>query len=58
MKNFCRSLREHARKITKFEEKEMIPLTNKEQESYESAKSDYISKTNFEDKYTNTKKIL
>ena len=31
MKNFCLDLREHATKIIKYEKREMIPLTKKEE---------------------------
>ena len=34
MNNFCESLREHAMKIINFEKKKMIPLKNKQKESY------------------------
>ena len=34
MRNFCESLREHSVKISNFENKKMIPLTNKEYKSY------------------------
>ena len=30
MKKFCESIRTHAMKITSFEKKEMIPLTNEQ----------------------------
>ena len=36
-KKFCRSLKEHAMKIIKFEKRKMIPITNEQQESYENA---------------------
>ena len=35
MKTFCESLKEHVMKITNFENKKMIPLTNEQQKSYE-----------------------
>ena len=38
-KTFSESLREHAMKLINFEKKKMIPLTNKQQESYGKAKS-------------------
>ena len=38
MERFCKDLREHARKIINYEKKEMIPLTDKENKSYESKK--------------------
>ena len=34
MERFCEDLREHAMKITNYEEKEMIPLTSEESKSY------------------------
>ena len=34
MKKFCESLREHAKSITDFEKKKMLPLTRKELKSY------------------------
>ena len=34
MNNFCESLREHAMKIINFEKKKIIPLKNKQKESY------------------------
>ena len=42
MKKFCESLGEHEMRIINFEKKKMIPLTNKQQESYEKAKICYI----------------
>ena len=33
-KKFSESLREHTMKLINFEKKKMIPLTNKQQESY------------------------
>ena len=38
MERFCKDLREHAMKIVSFEEKEMIPLTDKENKFYEKQK--------------------
>ena len=35
MERFCKDLRVHAMKIINFEEKEMIPLTDKENMFYE-----------------------
>ena len=34
MAMFCKDLREHATEIINYEKKEMIPLTNEENESY------------------------
>ena len=38
MEKFCKDLREHAMKIIDYEEKEMIPLTDEENKSYEKQK--------------------
>ena len=38
MKIFCRDLKKHATKIINYEKKEMIELTNKENESYKNQK--------------------
>ena len=44
MERFCMDLRDHAMKIIKYEEKEMIPLTDKENKSYEKQKLSYVCK--------------
>ena len=44
---FCKDLRDHAMKIINYEEKEIIPLTNKESKSYEKQKVCYICKKEF-----------
>ena len=44
MKNFCKSLREHAMKIINFKKKKMKLLTKEQQESYENAKICFICK--------------
>ena len=44
MERFCIDLRDHAMKIIKYEEKEMIPLTDKENKSYEKQKLSYVCK--------------
>ena len=44
MKIFCRDLKSQAMKIINYEKKEIIPLTDKEQESYENQKVCYICK--------------
>ena len=44
MERFCMGLRDHAMKIIKYEEKEMIPLTDKENKSYEKQKLSYVCK--------------
>ena len=46
MKNFCKSIREHAMKIINFEKKKIELLTNEQQESHENAKIYYIYKDN------------
>ena len=38
MKIFCNDLKDQANKIINYEKKEMIPLTDKEEESYENQK--------------------
>ena len=55
MKQFCESLREHAIKIINFEKKKIMPLTNKQEESYENTKIYYIWTKNLKHKYTNNK---
>ena len=47
MERFCKDLRDHAMKIINYEEKEMIPLTDKENKSYEKQKICYIWKKEF-----------
>ena len=47
MERFCKDLRDHAMKIINYEEKEMIPLTDKETKSYEKQKVCYICKNEF-----------
>ena len=42
MKNFCDSLREHAKNITDFEKKQMLSLTREELISYQHAEVCYI----------------
>ena len=44
MERFCKDLRDHAMKIINYEEKEMIPLTDKENKSYGKQKVCYICK--------------
>ena len=46
-KRFCKNLREHAMKIIDYEKKEMMPLTNEENKSYENQKLCYICKKGF-----------
>ena len=38
MERFCKDLKDHAIKIINYEEKKMIPLTDKENKSYEEQK--------------------
>ena len=47
MERLCKDLRDHAMKIINYEEKEMIPLTDKENKSYEKQKVCYIRKKEF-----------
>ena len=47
IERFCKDLRNHAMKIINYEEKEMIPLTDKENMSYEKQKVCYICKKEF-----------
>ena len=44
MKMICESLKEHVMKITNFENKKIVPLTNEQQKSYEKT-SGVFSKT-------------
>ena len=43
MKRFCESLREHAKNITDFKKKKILPLTKEELKSGQDAKVCYIS---------------
>ena len=47
MERFWKSLRDHAMEIVNYEEKEMTPLTDKENKSYQKQKVYYISKKEF-----------
>ena len=47
MERFCKDLRKHATKIIDYEEKEMIPLADKEKKSYEEKKVCQICKKKF-----------
>ena len=47
MEKFCKDVRNHAMKIINYEEKEMIPLTDKETKPYEKQKVCYICKKEF-----------
>ena len=48
MAKFCKDVREHATKIINYEEKDMIPLTKKEEENYNNQKVCYICKKEFD----------
>ena len=58
MKKFWKSLREHAMKINCFKKENMKLLTKEQQESYDNAKTCYICKENFENKYLKDKKYF
>ena len=47
MKIFCNDLKDQAKKIINYEKKEMIPLTDKEKESYENQKICHICEKEF-----------
>ena len=47
MERFCKDLRDQAMKIINHEKKEMIPLTDEENESYKNQKVCYICKKEF-----------
>ena len=47
MERFCKDLRDHVMKIIKYEEKEMIPICDKENKSYEKQKVSYVCKKEF-----------
>ena len=49
MERFCKDLKQHAMKIICHEKKEMMPLTDKENKSYEQEKVCYICKKEFVD---------
>ena len=55
MEKFCKDLRDHAMKIINYEKKEMIPLTDKENKSYEKQKVSYICKKGFSTNDNNKK---
>ena len=55
MKKFCLDLREHATKIINYEEKEMIPLTKKEEKKHNKQKACYICKKGFSTDDSNKK---
>ena len=47
MKNFCLDLKEHVTRIINYEKKEMIPLTEEENKSYENQNCCYICEKGF-----------
>ena len=47
MKMFCKDLKDQAKKIINCEKKEIIPLTDKEKESYENQKICHICEKEF-----------
>ena len=47
MKKFCLDLREHVAKIINYEEKEMIPLTKKEEKNHKKQKVCHICRKEF-----------
>ena len=47
MKIFCKDLKDQVMKITNYEKKVMIPLTDEEKESYENQKVCYICEKEF-----------
>ena len=47
MERFCKDLKKYATKIINYEKKEMIPLTDKENKSYEMQKVCYIRRKGF-----------
>ena len=47
MQKFCNNLKEHATKIINYEKQEMIPLSDKENKSYEKQNVCYICKKGF-----------
>ena len=57
MKNFCLDLREHATKIINYEEKEMIPLTKKEEKMHNKQNVCYICKKRFSTDDSKKKKL-
>ena len=56
MKKFCASLREHIMKIINFKKKKIKLSTEEQPKSYENAKTCYICKEKFENKYLKDKK--
>ena len=59
MERFCEDLTDYAMRMINYEEKEMIPLTDKENKSYEKQKVCYICKKEFsaDENYKNAFKL-
>ena len=62
MKNYAKKLKEHAKKIINYEEKELLPLTYEENKSYREQQVCHICKENFcvdkdDEHYINGKKV-
>ena len=57
MERFCKDLREHTMRIINLEEKEMIPVTDKEKKPYEEQKACHICKKEFST-YKNDKNVF
>ena len=62
IEKLCKKLKDHAMKIINYEEKEMIPLTDEENKSYEGQESCHIYKGKFctdedDENYKNRKKV-
>ena len=55
MKMLCKKLKEHVKRIIYYKRKEMISLTDKENESYENQKFGYICKKRF---ISDNKKVI
>ena len=57
MKIFCEDLKDQAMKIINYDEKEMIPLTNEEKETYENQKICHVCEKEFRIDEDNTKEF-
>ena len=62
IEKLCKKLKEHAKKIINYKEKEMIPLMGEENKSYEEQEASHISEGKFcldknDENYKNRKKI-
>ena len=58
MKRFCKNLKEDTTKVIKFEKKEVIPLTDEENKSYEKQNVCYICKKEYNTDDDGNKKYL